>query len=313
MIITFIFEKILFMNKLTFLVGIILVAFFGGALFMSNATLSAEDEKVIHSLPQVIRSVPIADYVDLGGERIPIEAHDVKERLDRELMVNSYWHSNTIQNIKMSHRYFPIIERILAEEGVPDDFKYLAVAESDLRLKTSYAGAKGYWQFMKAAGKQYGLEINDEVDERYHIERSTRAAAKYITYLKNRFGSWTSAAASYNMGPTRYNKLSKSQGSTNYFDLNLNDETSRYVFRILAFKYILSDPEKYGFIIHDNEKYQPLNNFYIETVDKSVSSWSQFAKERGISYRDLKVYNPWLIDSKLTVISNTYQVKIPKN
>lgn len=298
-----------------YLIGIVSVAFFvfGGLMFMSAKDLSEKEEKAIHSLPQVIRAVPIEDYVDLGGERIPIERHDVRERLDRELMVNSYWHSNTIQNIKMSNRFFPTIERILAEEGVPDDFKYLAVAESDLRLKTSYAGAKGYWQFMKAAGKQYGLEINDEVDERYHIERSTKAAAKYIKYLKNRFGSWTNAAAAYNMGPTRYNRLTKSQGSVNYFDLNLNDETSRYVFRILAFKYILSDPEKFGFIIHNEEKYQPLDNFYIETVDKSVPSWSKFAKDRGISYRDLKVYNPWLIDSKLTVVKNTYQVKIPKN
>ena len=296
------------------LVGLVcLCTVLGGLTLMSNHSFTEEDERAMNSLPQIIRSVPIADYVDLGGERIPIENHDIRERLDRELMVNSYWHSNTIQNIKMSHRFFPIIERILAEEGVPDDFKYLAVAESDLRLKTSYAGAKGYWQFMKAAGKQYGLEINDEVDERYHIERSTRAAAKYIRYLKNRFGSWTSAAASYNMGPTRYNKLSKSQGSTSYFDLNLNDETSRYVFRILAFKYILSDPEKYGFIIHEDEKYQPLDNFYVEEVTKSVASWSKFAKERGVSYRQLKVYNPWLIDSKLTVISNTYQIKIPKN
>ncbi len=301
------------MNKFLSYSFFIALFLLGAFLFISSSDLSDEDHAEIHSLPQVIRSVPIADYVDLGGERIPIERHDVKERLDRELMVNSYWHSNTIQNIKMAHRFFPTIERILAEEGVPDDFKYLAVAESDLRLKTSYAGAKGYWQFMKAAGKQYGLEINDEVDERYHIERSTRAAAKYIKYLKNRFGSWTNAAASYNMGPTRYNKLSKAQGSSNYFDLNLNDETSRYVFRILAFKYILSDPEKYGFIIHEDEKYQPLDNFYVETVDQSVASWSTFAKERGISYRDLKVYNPWLIDSKLTVIKNTYQVKIPRN
>lgn len=301
------------MNRSIVVVLVCFCVVLGGLTLMSNHAFTEADEKAMNSLPQVIRSVPIADYVDLGGERIPIENHDVRERLDRELMVNSYWHSNTIQNIKMSHRFFPTIERILAEEGVPDDFKYLAVAESDLRLKTSYAGAKGYWQFMKAAGKQYGLEINDEVDERYHIERSTKAAAKYIKYLKNRFGSWTNAAAAYNMGPTRYAKLNKSQGSNSYFDLNLNDETSRYVFRILAFKYILSDPEKYGFIIHEDEKYQPLTNFYLETVDKSVASWSKFAKERGISYRQLKVYNPWLIDSKLTVISNTYQIKIPKN
>lgn len=281
-------------------------------LLSSNRNWTKEDQEAVTQLPQVIKSVPIADYVDLAGEPVPIHRHDVKERLDRELMVNSYWHSNTIQNIKMAHRFFPTIERILAEEGVPDDFKYLAVAESDLRLKTSYAGAKGYWQFMKATGKQYKLEINDEVDERYHIEKSTRAAAKYIKWMKNKFGSWTSAAAAYNVGPTRFKRILAEQGSDNYYDLNLNDETSRYVFRVLAFKYILANQEKYGFYIPDEEKYQPISNYYTVTVKKSIPNWSTFAKEKGVSYRDLKIYNPWLIDSKLTVINNTYLVKIPK-
>ena len=300
------------MNKMISSFAVIACVFATGIFLISSADFSKSDEKVMHNLPQVIRSVPIAENVDLGGERIPIERHDVKERLDRELMVNSYWHSNTIQNIKMSNRFFPIIERILAEEGVPDDFKFLAVAESDLRLKTSYAGAKGYWQFMKASGKQYGLEINDEVDERYHIEKSTRAAAKYIKSMKKRFGSWVSVAAAYNVGPTRFKRMTKQQGSTNYFDLNLNDETSRYVFRVLAFKYILSDPEQFGFIIHDDEKYAPLDNYYNVEVKKSVPDWSKFASDHGISYRDLKIYNPWLIDGKLTVINNTYNIKIPK-
>ncbi len=285
---------------------------FISALFISNSYYTHSDEQAMNNLPQVIRSVPIEDNVNLAGERIPIERDDIRERLDRELMVNSYWHSNTIQNIKLSNRFFPVIDQILSEEGVPLDFKYLAVAESDLRLKTSYAGAKGYWQFMKAAGKEFGLEINDEVDERYHIEKSTRAAAKYIKQLHKRFGSWVSAAAAYNVGPTRYARILRNQGSENYFDLNLNDETSRYVFRVLAFKYILSDPEKFGFIIHDNEKYQPLNNYSLVNVDKSVSDWAAFAKQYGISYRDLKIYNPWLIDNKLTVIKNKYDIKIPR-
>ncbi|MDA9773419.1 lytic transglycosylase domain-containing protein [Saprospiraceae bacterium] len=280
-------------------------------VFSSNRTFTKADELGQANLPQVIKSVPIADYVDLAGERVPTDRHDVKERLDRELMVNGYWHSNTIQAIKVSYRFFPTIERILAEEGVPDDFKYLAVAESDLRLKTSYAGAKGYWQFMKASGKQYKLEINDEVDERYHIEKSTRAAAKYIKTMKKRFGSWTAAAAAYNVGPTRYKRIMAQQGSNNYYDLNLNDETSRYVFRVLAFKYILSNQESFGFYIPAEERYQPLSNYRTVTVKKSVADWSVFAKENGVSYRDLKIYNPWLIDSKLTVISNTYEIKIP--
>ena len=282
-------------------------------IMSSNKTMTENEEKTMNQLPQVIRSVPIADYVDLGGEKVPIERADVLERLDRELMVNSYWHSNTIQNIKLANRYFPVIEPILAQEGVPSDFKYLAVAESDLRLKTSYAGAKGYWQFLKASGKEFGLEINEEVDERYHIEKSTLAAAKYIKSLYNRFGSWSAAAAAYNTGPTRLKRIMSEQGSTDYFDLNLGDETSRYVFRILALKYIMQDPEKYGFFIREEEKYEPLDNYYEVRVDKSVADWSEFAKQYNVSYRDLKIYNPWLIDTKLTVLKNTYNIKIPKS
>lgn len=282
-----------------------------GILLISGRQL---DERTLETepLPQVIRSVPIADVVDLGGERIPIERPDVRQRLDRELMVNCYWHSNMMYDIKLSNRFFPIIERILAEEGVPDDFKFLAVAESDLQLKTSYAGAKGYWQFMKAAGKQYGLEINKEVDERYDIVKSTRAAAKYLKSLHRRFGSWVNAAAAYNVGPTRFARIQKQQKSNNYFDLNLNHETSRYVFRVLAFKYIMSNPETYGFYVHDHEKYEPLNNFYTIQVDKTINSWADFAQQHGVSYRDLKIYNPWLIDSKLTVVKKKYNIKIPR-
>ena len=281
----------------------------------TEETADTEKKEVVineKTLGQTINPLPTPDYITLGGEEAPLHQYDIRERLDRELLVNTYWHSSMIRMLKQANRYFPTIEPILAEHGVPDDFKYLAVAESDLRLKTSYAGAKGYWQFMKASGKQYKLEINDEVDERYHLEKSTRAAAKYIKYLNKRFGGWVNAAAAYNIGPTRYNRITKQQGSVNYFDLNLNDETSRYVFRILAFKYILSNPEKYGFIIHDNEKYQPLDDFYTVKIDKSVPSWTSFAEEKGISYRDLKVYNPWLIDNKLTVINNTYFIKVPK-
>lgn len=295
---------------------------FGGmviiAVFMmsnsqpANKIVYEKEDPVTNGLPQVIKSVPISDEVTFAGEMVPIQNFDVKERLDRELMVNSYWHSNTIQNIKLAHRFFPTIERILAENGVPEDFKYLAVAESDLRNKTSYAGAKGYWQFMQAAAREMGLEINGEVDERYHLEKSTQAACDYIKQLKERFGSWTFAAAAYNTGPTNLKRYINDQNANTYYDLNLGDETSRYVFRILAFKHILSQPNKYGFYIDEEEKYQPFSDFYTVTVDESVPSWADFAAKYGITYRTLKIYNPWMIDSELTVISNTYEVKIPK-
>lgn len=288
-----------------------LCLFLLGFTLTSSKSNTEAEKATMSNLPQVIKSPPIPDYVELAGEQIPTFRKDVYERLDRELMVNAYWQSNTMGNIKMANRYFPIIERIFTEQGVPTDFKYLAVAESDLRLKTSGAGAKGYWQFMKESGKQYNLEINDEVDERYHIEKSTLAAAKYIKSLYNRFGTWAAAAAAYNVGPTRLSRIMEEQGSRNYYDLNLNDETSRYVFRVIAIKYIMKSPESYGFYLKPEDLYSPLTNYYEVLVDKSVTNWATFAKQYNVSYRDFKIYNPWLMDNKLTVLKNSYTVKIP--
>lgn len=236
---------------------------------------------------------------------------DNRERLDRELSVNSYWQSNTLLNIKKANRFFPMMDQILAEEGVPLDFKYLAVAESDLRNVTSSANARGFWQFRKLAAKEMKLEVNDEVDERYHVEKATRAAAKYLKKLRNRFGSWTNAAAAYNVGPTSFSRTRDKQGQFSFYDLNINSETSRYVFRLMAIKEIMTNPERFGFYVNPDEKYPPFD-YYEVTVDSSVSNWGEFAKKHGITYRMLKVYNPWLIDGKLTVKNNIYQIKIPK-
>ena len=263
------------------------------------------------SLPQVIRSVDLNKQYVFAGENVPMSNFDAVERLDRELSVNSYWHSSTLLNIKQSHRYFPIIEPILAKHGVPDDFKYLAVAESNLRNVVSYAGAKGVWQFMKPTGQAFGLEINGEVDERYHVEKATEAACKYLKDYYRQFGSWTLAAAAYNMGGPRVKRLMNEQQAGSYYDLNVNEETSRYVFRILAFKEILSDPSAFGFYVDDKEYYQPLE-FRTVTVNTSVDNWGDFAKTHGTSYRLLKVYNPWLIDTKLTCSGKKdYVVKLP--
>ena len=292
------------------------LAFF---IFVSYSSLSDEEEKQTTtvenlSLPQVIKSIPFNSNYTFGGERVPIENHDIKERLDRELTVNSYRHSSTVLNIKASQRYFPVIERILAEENVPDDFKYLAVAESALQNATSPAGAKGIWQFMKGTGIEYGLEINSEIDERYHLEKSTRAACKYLRKYKEKLGSWTLAAAAYNMGYSRTKSSLETQRMSNYYELNINQETSRYVFRILAFKEILSNPEKFGFYIDSFDRYQPMDNFYIDTVDGSVSNWGTYANEKGISYRTLKVYNPWLMKTSLTNSrKKSYLIKIPRS
>lgn len=291
--------------------GLISGAMFTFLLFVSSQEPSIPNIKENSNLPQQIHSAIENKTYSFAGEAMP-DNFDNRERLNRELSVNAYWQSNTLLNIKKANRYFPMMERILEEEGVPDDFKYLAVAESDLRNATSHANAKGFWQFRKGAGKEMGLEINDEVDERYHVERATRAAAKYLTKLRKRFGNWTNAAAAYNVGQGNFNASRKKQQEFSFFNMNMNIETNRYLFRLIAIKEIMSKPENFGYYIQPNELYPPLNDFYEVTVDSSVSSWSDFAKERGISYRMLKVYNPWLIDNKLTVKKNTYLIKVPR-
>ncbi len=286
---------------------------FTSLIFISYSTEgSIEEEEIIKSfdLPQVVRSVKLKDKYDWAGEVVP-DNPDVMERLDRELLVNSYWHSTTLLHIKMANKFFPIMERILKEEGVPDDFKYLAVAESSLRNVSSHANAKGFWQFRNLAAKEWNLEVNNEVDERYNVEKSTKAAAQYLKQMKKRFGTWTDAAAAYNVGPTSYAKTLQNQGESNYYDLHLNDETSRYIFRLIAIKEIMSEPEKYGFYVDEEDLYPGLENTYEVKIDKSVASWKDFAQKHGISYRMLKYYNPWLIDNKLTVLNKTYYIRLP--
>lgn len=291
--------------------GLISGAIFTFLIFVSSQEPAAPHTRANTNLPQQIQSAFENKSYSFAGEAMP-DNFDNRERLNRELSVNAYWQSNTLLNIKKANRYFPLMERILAEEGVPDDFKYLAVAESDLRHATSHANAKGFWQFRKAAGKEMGLEINDEVDERYHVERATRAAAKYLKKLRKRFGNWTNAAAAYNVGQGNFNSSRTKQQEFSFFNMNMNIETNRYLFRLIAIKEIMSNPENFGYYIQANELYPPLDNTYDVVVDSSISSWSDFAKEKGITYRMLKVYNPWLIDNKLTVKKNTYYIKIPR-
>jgi len=262
-------------------------------------------------LPQQIKAVNLDKKFDFAGEIVPIN-DDTKERLDRELSVNAYWQSTTLLNIKMSHKYFPIVERILKEQGVPDDFKYLAIAESGLRNVTSSASAKGFWQFMKPAALEMGLEISEEVDERLHLEKSTLAACSYIKQMYKRFGTWTNVAGAYNVGPTSFARSLAEQKETSYYDLNINEETSRYLFRIIAIKEIVKNPSDFGYYLEDDHKYQPQNLKEIK-VSNSITSLTDFAHENGLTYRMLKYYNPWLISSKLTVAQGKeYTIKVPK-
>ena len=269
---------------------------------------------VTHSLPQVIKAITLDKSFDFAGERVPTENFDARERLDRELLVNSYWHSATVQNIKLANRFFPVIEPILKQEGIPDDFKYLAVAESGLRNATSSAGAKGFWQFLKSTGKEYGMEINDEVDERYHLEKATKAACKYLRKQKAKLGSWTLAAAAYNAGSRRISDNLAQQGMNSYYDINLNEETGRYVFRIMAMKEILSNPAQYGFQIAEHEKYIPYDNLMtISYKEAGTLDLKSVAINNRITYRMLKVYNPWLLDSKITMTGRKeYFIKVPR-
>lgn len=249
--------------------------------------------------------------VDFAGENTPLNIADVNERFERELLVNANLHASTILILKRANRAFPIIEPILKKNEIPDDFKYLAVIESALVNAVSSAGARGVWQFMPETAKEKGMEVNDCVDERYHLEKSTEAACKYLLSAKQKFGSWTLAAASYNGGMTGVNKQIEIQKVSNYYDLLLNDETSRYVFRILALKEIMKNPEKFGFAIPKQELYELFPTRKIE-IDSTVNNLADLAISQGINYKILKIYNPWLRDSKLENKNRKkYSISIP--
>lgn len=259
-----------------------------------------------------IISPEIPNYLEFAGEKIPTENFEVYERMEREFLSNTYWHSATILAIKRANRWFPVIEPILKKNNIPDDFKYLAVAESNLENVISPAGATGFWQFMKPAGEKYGLEINSLVDERYDVEKSAEAACKYLRDSYDMFGSWIVAAASYNMGQDGVTNQRERQKAKNYFNLVLNSETSRFVARIVSLKYILQNPEKYGFDIKSEDKYKPLEYSEI-TLDSSVADLADYATSLGVNYFILKMYNPWLRDNYLSnKTKRAYTIRLPK-
>ncbi len=259
-----------------------------------------------------VYAVEIPSEFEFAGEKMPLHLPDIRERFDRELLVNTYWQSNGLLMIKRANKYFPVIEPILEENGVPDDFKYLAVIESGLTNARSPAGARGFWQIMKPTGKEYGLEVNSNVDERYDLEKATEVACKYLKKSKDRFGSWTLAAAAYNAGNAGVSKRLESQQVNDYYDLLLGEETGRYVFRIAALKLILSSPEKYGFNFDDEDLYKHIPTRKV-MVDSAVANMADFAQRFGINYKTLKIHNPWLRENKLDNASKrTYYIEIPE-
>lgn len=260
-----------------------------------------------------IKALKIPDYLEFAGEKVPLNKPDIYERIDKELLVNTYWQSNGLLLIKRAHKYFPIIEPILKKNGIPDDFKYLAVIESGLQNITSPAGATGFWQIMSATAKENNLEVNANVDERYHLEKSTEVACDYLKKAKNRFGNWTLAAASYNAGMYGISKKLEEQLVDDYYDLLVSDETKRYVPRIVAVKEILSNPEKYGFIF-DKEDLYTEPEVKIIKVDSAITNIARFSKDLGINYMVLKLHNPWIRENNLNNASKKlYEIKIPKD
>jgi hypothetical protein len=299
------------MNNKSLLILNVLLALGLGLFFVSS--FKGHDEPGHFSPDQRVRSINLDKDFDFCGEKFPMDNFDVRQRLDAELLRNVYFHSQTILALKRAHAIFPVIEPILKEEGVPNDLKYLAVAESVLSNAVSTAGAKGVWQFMKSAATGYGLEVNEEVDERYNLVKATHAACKFLKGQQARLGSWVLAAAAYNDGPERISQEMERQRATTFFELNLAaDETMRYPFRIVAIKEVMEHPETYEYQVETAHLYDQLDHYKTIEVKGAVPNWGDFAREHGTNYRMLKIYNPWLIDSKLTnKAGKTYQIHVP--
>lgn len=291
----------------------VLTLVLGGTAWLGSETVASKvpdfDDLAKRHAPVISPAMP-GDLM-LFGEPMPLETFGVREALDRELVVNTYRHSSTILYLKRAARWFPVIEPILQEEGIPTDFKYLAVIESGLSQVVSPAGAAGFWQFMKRTAPEYGLEVSGNVDERYHVEKATRAACAYLHEAHARFGSWVLAAASYNMGQAGVAEALSTQQVSTYWDLHLNSETARYVYRLAALREVMEAPEAYGFHLGRSDVYAPLTCQEV-VVDTAVSNLASFALATGTTLRELKAINPWLRGTQLDVAEGkSYAICVP--
>jgi len=308
--------------KFKIIIPIISLIFCGLGIYFAIGNIDIQhsvETQCIESLPNEpqtlyenpITSPPLPDRIDFCGEAVPLYLYWVKESIDRELINQCYQHSRTLLTLKRSTRFLPIIEKILKKENVPDDLKYLCIAESNLENVVSPAKASGFWQFMEATGKSYGLEITEQVDERYHLEKATRAACKHLQKLKNQFGNWALAAAAYNMGENGLAKNMKEQQIDNYWDLLLNSETSRYVSRCIAYKLIFENQDLYNIRITATEFYKPIDYKEI-VIEKNIDDLRTYCIQHNILYRQLKELNPWLRSTKLSVdVNKSYTIWIP--
>ncbi len=301
-------------KRIIFIFALLAFAAFEGFYYTRNKAKSASDidyQKAFQHSNKIF-SLVLPDKAEFAGEEAPLGLYYVREGLDRELMVNTYWHSSTLLMLKKSNRYFHIIVPILKKNNIPEDFKYLALIESGLANVQSPAGAAGFWQFIPGTAKHYGLEISEQIDERYHLEKATEAACKLLRGSYNKFGSWTLAAAAYNVGEGRIAKELERQNSSNYYDLYLPDETMRYVYRIIALKLLYEHPTEYGYYIRKKDLYPPIPTYTI-SIDSSINKLPLFAQKMNINYRLLKEFNPWLRSDKLTNPGKkTYILTLPK-
>lgn len=279
--------------------------------FTENAVGGNTYLRATSTSPPVAKIFDVPEDLTFAGETVPMEQPDVFERFEREIYVNAYWHSNTILLMKRAGKFLPTIERILRENGIPDDFKYVAMIESGLTNAVSPAGARGFWQFMEGTAKERGLEVSREVDERYHLEKSTQAACEYLQNAYARFGNWTSVAASYNMGIAGLTRRKNEQKMPDFYNLLLNSETSRYIFRVVAVKQIFEDPGNYGFQLQADDLYSmPVMRDLV--VERTIDNLADWAIRHNSNYKELKLYNPWLRSNKLTIRSgNSYKIVLP--
>lgn len=287
----------------------------GLALIMQLFTFSTSNEDDEHKknfkANYHVYALEVPLSLRFADEKVPMHDIEVFERMDRELLINTYWQTQTVLTHKRANRWFPVIEPILKRNGIPSDFKYIPVIETGFMNLTSPAGAVGFWQFMEPTAVEYGLEVNEQVDERYHVEKSTQAACDYFNALYKEFGSWTLVAAAYNMGRTGLKNQMEKQNAKSYYDLVLNQETSRYVFRLVAMKEIMEKPKEYGYHLRKSDLYPQLSTYSIK-VDTSVADFSKFAEHMKVNYKVLKTYNPWLRQASLiNKEKKVYYISLP--
>lgn len=277
----------------------------------AHDNISAQDDNGV-GLEQIVRIPPLPTELTFAGENVPLKFMDVREALQREMTVITYWHASLTYILQLNNRYEKTIKEILKDERIPEDFYYLCIAESGLQPVISPADAEGYWQFLSPTAKEYGLVVDSEVDERYNIEKSTRAAAAYFKKAYAEFGTWTMAAASFNIGLSNVRYRMDIQSQKNYYDVQFPDETSRYLFRALAFKTILAHPETYGFKIEKEQLFPPLEYSEVK-VNGTVENWSVFAAKHKTNFKLLKIYNQWIrSNTMLNKKGRSYIVKVPK-